>query len=583
MALLYAVFAGLWILLSDWAMGLLFRDPASLVWASTAKGWFFVSVTTLLLYVLVARLVGQLNASHQRERAEAEEKWRATQLLAAIAKSSDDAIFAKDDQGRYLLVNNAAAQYMGKSAEDLLGHDDHIAFPGEQAALLMAIDRRVFASGQVETNEERLNTAVGERVFLATKGPLRDELGRAIGTFGISRDITGRRQAEKALHDSEERLRLALAAGKQGLFDLNVETGEVLVSTEYATMLGHDPQSFQETQAAWRERLHPEDRDVVADTLKAYLGGHLPAYRLEYRLRTREGGWKWILSLGEIEERSTDGRPLRMLGTHTDIDALKAAESALREINATLEARVALRTAELTAANRELETFAYAVSHDLRAPLRSMSGYAQALQEDFGASLQGQAKSYLDHIAAAVHKMGELIDGLLALSRSTRGELRQDRVDLSVLARQRLGELAEAEPGRRVAVEVEDGIIVQGDERMLASALVNLLDNAWKYTGATAAPFIRVHWGEVGGLRGFCVSDNGAGFDMAHAERLFKPFQRLHRQEEFPGIGIGLATVQRIVHRHGGAIAAHAVPGNGATFCIALPQVSLGSDQMPSA
>jgi PAS domain S-box-containing protein len=582
-ALLYAVFAGLWILLSDWAMGLLFRDPESLVWASTAKGWFFVAVTTLVLYVLVARLVGQLNASHQRERAEAEEKWRATQLLAAIVKSSDDAIFAKDDQGRYLLVNNAAARYMGKSAEDLLGHDDRVAFPDEQAALLMAIDRRVFASGQVETNEERLNTAEGERVFLATKGPLRDELGRAFGTFGISRDITGRRQAEKALHDSEERLRLALAAGKQGLYDMNLETGSVTVSPEYAAMLGHDPLSFQESCAAWRERLHPEDRAGVLKTLEAYLGGQLRAYRVEHRLRTREGGWKWILSLGEIEERSADGRPLRMLGTHTDIDALKAAESALREINATLEARVALRTAELTAANRELETFAYAVSHDLRAPLRSMSGYSQALQEDFGASLQGQAKSYLDHIAAAVHKMGELIDGLLALSRSTRGELRQDRVDLSALARQRLGELAEAEPGRRVAVEVEDGIIVQGDERMLASALVNLLDNAWKYTGATAAPSIRVHRGEVGGVRGFCVSDNGAGFDMAHAERLFKPFQRLHRQEEFPGIGIGLATVQRIVHRHGGAIAAHAVPGNGATFCIALPQVPLGSDQTPSA
>ena len=173
-ALLYAVFAGLWILLSDWAMGLLFRDPESLVWASTAKGWFFVAVTTLVLYVLVARLVGQLNASHQRERAEAEEKWRATQLLAAIVKSSDDAIFAKDDQGRYLLVNNAAARYMGKSAEDLLGHDDRVAFPDEQAALLMAIDRRVFASGQVETNEERLNTAEGERVLATAQRMLHE-------------------------------------------------------------------------------------------------------------------------------------------------------------------------------------------------------------------------------------------------------------------------------------------------------------------------------------------------------------------------------------------------------------------------
>jgi PAS domain S-box-containing protein len=572
-ALVYAVFAGLWILLSDRAMGLLFRDPESLVQASMAKGWFFVAVTTLLLYVLVRRLVDQLSASHQREREEAEEKRRATQLLAAIAESSDDAIFAKDGQGRYLLVNNAAARFMGKPAASLLGEDDHAAFPPEQAALIKAIDRRVFASGQIETNEERLNTAEGERVFLATKGPLRDAQGATFGTFGISHDITQRRRTEKALHDSEERLRLALVAAKQGLYDLNLETGEVLVSPGYAAMLGHDPQSFQETSAAWRERLHPDDRLVAIRTLDDYLAGHLPTYRVEFRQRTRDARWKWILSVGEIQEWSADGRPLRMLGTHTDIDALKAAEAALRDINSTLEARVAERTAELTAANQELETFSSTVSHDLRAPLRAMSGYSQALQEDFGTALEGQAKTYLDQIALAVRKMSDLIDGLLALSRSSRGGLTQERVDLSVMARQRLSELAEAEPGRSVSVEVEDGLVAQGDPRMLASALGNLIDNAWKYTGSTAAPAIRVYRGEVAGLHGFCVSDNGAGFDMDHATRLFKPFQRLHRQDEFPGIGIGLATVQRIVHRHGGDVTAHAVPGEGATFCMALPEV----------
>lgn len=394
------------------------------------------------------------------------------------------------------------------------------------------------------------------------------------GQCGVSfLDITGRRKTEQALHESEARLRLALVAGKQGLYDLNLETGAVMVSPEYATMLGHDPLSFQETFADWRERLHPDDRDIVLKTLEDYLADRLPAYRVEFRQRTHDGGWKWTLSMGKLQEWSADGRPLRMLGTHTDIDALKAAESALREINTTLEARVVERTAELTAANQELETFAYAVSHDLRAPLRVMSGYSQALQEDYGTSLHGQAKTYLDQIAQAAHKMGDLIDGLLTLSRSSRGELRQDRVDLSAMARQRLVELAESEPGRRVAWEVDDGLVVQGDERMLASAVVNLLDNAWKYTGATTAPSIRVHRGEVGGLGGFCVSDNGAGFNMAHAESLFKPFQRLHRQDEFPGIGIGLATVQRIVHRHGGEIAAHAVPGEGARFCIALPDV----------
>lgn len=198
-ALAYAVFAGLWILLSDRAMGLLFRDPESLVRASMAKGWFFVAVTSLVLYVLVRRLVGQLDTSHHRAQAETAEKQRALQLLDAIAKSSDDAIFAKDERGRYLLINDAAARFMGRPASELLGLDDVAAFPPAQAALIMAIDRRVFASGEVETNEERLNTALGERVFLATKGPLRDVHGRAIGTFGISRDVTERMAAQQEL------------------------------------------------------------------------------------------------------------------------------------------------------------------------------------------------------------------------------------------------------------------------------------------------------------------------------------------------------------------------------------------------
>ena len=700
-ALVYAAFAGLWILLSDRAMGLLWHDPEALVQASMLKGWFFVVVTTLLLYVLVRRLVGRLNASHRREQAQAEEKTRALELLTAIAQSSSDAIFAKDEQGRYLLVNDAAARYVGRPASALLGQDDGAAFPAEQATLIRGIDRRVLASGRVETNEEHLDTAQGRRVFLATKGPLRDAQGHIRGTFGISRDITertqakqrliesearyrslfenmntgfvlfelvqdgqgrpvdlvilaanrhladvtgldlvkvmgqrltqvlpgieddeadwigtygrvaltgesrqfeqgserlgtffsvsafrageglcavtfldisGRRATEMALHDSEERLRLALAAASQGLYDLNLETGETTVSPEYAVMLGHDPADFRETLASWRERLHPEDQARIPRLLEDYLAGRQAAFRVEFRLRTRDGRWKWILSLGQIEQRSADGRPLRMLGTHTDIDALKSAEATLREMNATLEFRVSERTAELSAANRELETFAYAVSHDLRAPLRALSGYSQALQEDFGDTLPDQARVYLDRIHQSAARMGQLIEGILALSRSSRGDLRLDRVDVSALARQRLTQLAD-ESGRRVRTFVQDGLEVTGDERMLASVMTNLLDNAWKYTGATPDPEIRVYAGSVTGLHGICVSDNGAGFDMAHADRLFQPFQRLHREDQFPGIGIGLATVQRIVHRHGGELAAVAAPGEGATFCIALPPV----------
>jgi len=700
-ALVYAAFAGLWILLSDRAMGLLWHDPDALVQASMLKGWLFVLVTTLLLYVLVRRLVGRLNASHRREKTQAEEKAQALELLTAIAQSSSDAIFAKDEQGRYLLVNDAASRYMGRPASALLGQDDGAAFPVEQADLIRAIDRRVLASGRVETNEERLDTAEGPRVFLATKGPLRDAQGHIRGTFGISRDITertqakqrliesearyrslfenmntgfvlfelvqdgqgrpvdlvilaanrhlaevtgldlaqvtgqrltqvlpgieddeadwigtygrvaltgeprqfeqgserlgtffsvsafrageglcavtfldisGRRATEMALHDSEERLRLALAAASQGLYDLNLDTGEATVSPEYAAMLGYDPADFRESLASLRERLHPDDQARILRLLEDYLVGRQEAFRVEFRLRTQDGRWKWILSQGQIEQRSADGRPLRMLGTHTDIDALKSAEATLREMNTTLEVRVSERTAELSAANRELETFAYAVSHDLRAPLRALSGYSQALQEDFGGTLPDQAKVYLDRIHQSAARMGQLIEGILALSKSSRGELRHDRVDLSALARQRLTQLAD-ESGRQVRTFVEDGLEVTGDERMVASVMTNLLDNAWKYTGATPDPEIRVYAGDVNGLHGICVSDNGAGFDMAHANRLFQPFQRLHREDQFPGIGIGLATVQRIVHRHGGELAAVAVPGEGATFCIGLPQV----------
>lgn len=240
----------------------------------------------------------------------------------------------------------------------------------------------------------------------------------------------------------------------------------------------------------------------------------------------------------------------------------------LRQLNVNLEQR----TAELTAANSELEGFAYAVAHDLRAPLRALNGFSQALEEDYGDKLDGEAKTWLDQIGMASRKMGELIEGLLTLSRVTRGELRRNRIDLSMLATQLLEELARIEPARQVRWQVEPGLAAMGDMRMIEDALRNLLDNAWKYTAKTPEPLIRVQAENREGRRYFCVVDNGAGFDMAHANRLFQPFQRLHRQDEFVGIGIGLATVQRIVHRHGGKMCAEGRPNGGATFCFTLPE-----------
>lgn len=279
-----------------------------------------------------------------------------------------------------------------------------------------------------------------------------------------------------------------------------------------------------------------------------------------------------------------DGRPALHV-VMRDISGRKQAERALlqaqeqiRSMNARLEQRVAERTAELQRTNAELDSFTYAVSHDLRAPLRAMSGFSQALQEDHAAQLDPEARMFLDQISHASHRMGELIDGLLVLSRSSRSEIHHDRIDLSARSLSLLQELARTEPQRRVRWEIEPGLAADGDRRMIEAVLRNLLGNAWKYTARRDDALIRVHaTRHDDGRSGICISDNGAGFDMAHATRLFKPFQRLHRQDEFPGLGIGLATVQRIIERHGGWLQARASPGAGASFCFGLP------DTPPSA
>ena len=251
--------------------------------------------------------------------------------------------------------------------------------------------------------------------------------------------------------------------------------------------------------------------------------------------------------------------------------ALQQSQEEVHQLNAALEQRIQERTAELTAANGELESFAYAVSHDLRAPLRAMGGFSQALIEDFGETLNGEAKVYLDQIIAGSKQMNELIDGLLKLSRSTRGQLQREAVNLSGLCTAILDELSREHPERQVELQIEASLIVRGDPVMLGLVMRNLLANAWKYTAKTQHAVIRLYAKVEDSRRWICLADNGAGFDMAHAGKLFQPFQRLHRQDEFPGIGIGLATVQRIVNRHGGSIRAEGAVNQGATFFLYLP------------
>jgi PAS domain S-box-containing protein len=407
---------------------------------------------------------------------------------------------------------------------------------------------------------------------------VRDASGEIVGWATVSRDITERKRAEEADERARRRLNEAQRIGRIGDWEFDLATQVITWSPQVFEILGRDPKLGPPRDLAEAAAMY----DAASKTLleekvaRAIESGEPQDYEL---LARRPDGGRVHVQARAVPRKDDRGMVLGLLGTVQDITDRKRAEAEIRELNRSLEQRVQERTAELRAANQELEAFAYAVSHDLRQPLRAMNGFSRALLEDHGATLPGEACGHLDEIILASRRMGELIDGLLRLSRSTRGELRHDALDLSALASRILGELAAAEPNRRVMWTVEPGLTARGDERMIEVALANLLGNAWKYTASTPQPEIEVGMvgkGEDFGAAPsqpapvFFVRDNGAGFDMNHAAKLFQPFQRLHREDEFPGIGIGLATVQRIVHRHGGAIRATAAPGAGATFCFSL-------------
>ncbi len=326
----------------------------------------------------------------------------------------------------------------------------------------------------------------------------------------------------------------------------------------------------EKNHEGWFSFLHEEDCHRCAEAWhQAVASGQF--LQIECRLKEhRTGNYRWHL-IRAVPIHDEQNCIASWFGTSTDIDDQKRAEAEVRELNAALERRVSERTAQLQASNKELEAFSYSVSHDLRAPLRSIDAFSQLVREDYQDKLDDQGKQYLDIVGESSRHMGQLIDDLLHLSRVTRTEMRRRPVDLSSLARQIVAGLRQLEPQRQVKVDIASDLRAEGDERLLRIALENLINNAWKFTAKQ--PQARIEFGSEiqDGRPVFFVRDNGAGFDMAYANKLFGAFQRLHSANEFPGHGVGLATVQRIINRHGGRIWASAAVNQGASFYFTLP------------
>ncbi|SDH55585.1 sensor domain-containing protein [Propionivibrio dicarboxylicus] len=452
--LIYAVFSSLWILFSDAAVGFMFEDRELMTLVSTLKGWLFVAVTALLLYVLVRGLINEAMGYAELEQAARREKERTAGLLEAIVDSSSDAIFAKDRDGRYLMISREVCRLVRKEAEQIVGRDDTFIFPAEQAEIVRKNDLVAMNGGHVATYEENMTTADGDRIFLATKGPLRDSDGQIIGVFGISRDITERKQAEealrrseenfrlffeknssvmllinpvtgeiidangeavryygyardqllkmaigdinilspeqvalerrraikgertvflfqhrlasgeirdvesyvtpietsrmplllsivhditdrrrveKALSESEERLRLALSASNQGWFDIDLKIGKIDVSADYVRLIGYDPDVFDSTLKSWTALVHPEDRAAFTAALEQCALDGVP-HTIEYRCRTVTGEWIWIRSVGKTVEWDEARRAARIIGIHTDISEWKRMEEHVRQL-----------------------------------------------------------------------------------------------------------------------------------------------------------------------------------------------------------------------------------------------------------
>ncbi|WP_137919295.1 PAS domain S-box protein [Hydrogenophaga sp. 2FB] len=527
---------------------------------------FWLTLWHLVTQIVVVGSIALMQRHHRELREATEQIQRSKQQLEDTFERSATGMAHSHIAGGWIRVNQTYCDIVGYTKAEMQAmHYRDFTHPDDLWMDELQLQRTLNNEISHYSFEKRYIHRQGHVVWVhLTISLVREASGEPDYLIAVVQDITARKNTEQALRTSEQLLRQAHELAGLASWQADV------TSTRFTTLAGsHQVLGLPSAEFTGEQLLaltHPEDLNRAVNLWTLALQGKAD-YQLEYRLLFG-GEERWFSVRAEFE-RDAQGRAVRALGVTRDVTERKHSEMEIQRLNASLEQRIQARTEALKAAYDELESYSYAVAHDLRSPLRIINGFAQALQEDMP-GLAGESLSHLQRIMAASKKMGELIDGLLTLSQFSRGELQRQPVNLSAIATRLLGEFAGAEPQRWVRWEIDRGLQVMADPTLVEALMQNLLHNAWKYTARTPNALIRVGTEDVQGQRFFTVSDNGAGFDMARAAKLFQPFQRLHMPNEFSGIGIGLATSLRIVQRHGGELKASAVPGEGAIFSFSL-------------
>jgi PAS domain S-box-containing protein len=519
---------------------------------------------------------GQVNrvagiAEDITERKQAESALKASEVqFRRLFESNIIGVFFPELEGNIFDANDAFLQIVGYTQEDLRQGNvnwKHMTPPEYRALDEQKVEELKTVGVCIPFEKEYIGKD-GNRIPVFVGAALLEESKQSTIAFAL--DLSDRKQAEAALRESEERFRhmadtapvLIWMSGSDKLCNY---FNKVWLDFTGRTM-------EQELGNGWSEGVHLDDLQHCLDTYVNAFDAR-EEFKMEYRLRRFDGEYRWVLDTG-VPRFTAEGSFLGYIGSGIDISDRKQAEAEIRQLNESLEQRVKERTDQLEIANKELESFSYSVSHDLRAPLRHISGFVDLLEKHTAATLDQTSLRYLNIIIRTAQHAGKLVDDLLAFSRMGRTQMRYTTVNMNQLVREVQRDIEQETNGRAIFWQVEELPVVSGDPFLLRLVLHNLIENAVKYTGKCPQADIEIGSTSDDHEVVLFIRDNGVGFDMRYVHKLFSVFQRLHSEEQFEGNGIGLANVRRIIHRHGGRTWAEGAVDGGATFYFSLPKLA---------